>query len=424
MSMKKLVPIATAVAALLMPPQHDAVAATASTVAADPAQEWPQWLGPHRNGISGVTGLQRQWPAAGPVEVWRRPLGEGFSAIAVSGGALYTMFADASGEYIVSLDAADGDERWRVRSGDHYIERQGGNGPRCTPTVDGSIVYALSASGELYAVRTESGEVAWKRDLPADFGAERPTWGFSGSPLVEGDLLLLEVGGSKDRALAALDKRSGKTVWTGQASKIAYSSPIAATIDGLRQVLFFTASGLVAVGPTNGTVYWEYPWRTPYDVNASTPLFIPPNRFFLSTGYDVGAGLIEVSTSAGGMQAKSVWRNKSMKNKMATSVHVDGFLYGLDNAILKCVDVATGTGQWRARGHGMGSLIWADGLLIVLSDTGRLALVEADPAGHSEIAAAQVLEGLCWTAPSLAHGRVYLRDMSQIVCLQLAATGG
>ena len=420
MTTRRFLSICAAATALLTPQPRSAVAETEAT---DPTQEWPQWLGPHRNGTSGVTGLQRQWPADGPVEVWRRPLGEGFSSIAVAGGAVYTMLSDDSGEYIVSLDASDGGERWRVRSGDHYIERQGGNGPRCTPTVDGDIVFALGASGELHALRAATGEIVWKRDLQMDFGGERPTWGFSGSPLVEGDLLLLETGGSKGRALAALDKHSGNTVWTGLENKIGYSSPIAATVAGLRQVLFFTAAGLVALAPADGSVYWQYPWRTPYDVNAATPVFIPPNRVFLSTGYDVGAGMIEVSGSAESLQAISVWRNKAMKNKMATTVHRDGYLYGLDNAILKCVDAASGADRWKARGHGMGSLIWADGLLIVLSDKGRLALVKADPSGYSELAGAQVLDGLCWTAPSLANGRAYLRDMTQIVCLQLAATG-
>ena len=421
MTTKAILLIPVAAAALLSPQPHSAVAENA---AADHAQEWPQWLGSHRNGISGVTGLHRQWPADGPAEVWRRPLGEGFSSIAVAAGAVYTMFSDGSGEHIVSLNANDGAERWSVRSGDHYIERQGGNGPRCTPTVHGDIVFALGANGALYALRTATGETVWKRDLPADFGAERPTWGFSGSPLVEGDLLLLEVGGSEGRALAALDKRTGKTVWTTREDKIGYSSPIAATVNGLRQVLFFTASGLVSVAPVDGSLYWRYPWRTPYDVNASTPVFIPPNRFLISTGYDVGASVVEVSGSAPDMQATTVWRNKSMKNKMATAVYRDGYLYGLDNAILKCVEAANGVEQWKARGYGMGTLIWADGLLIVLSDAGRLALVKADPSGHSEIASAQVLNGLCWTAPSLANGRVYLRDMSDIVCLQLATAGG
>lgn len=406
------------VAAVLMTLQYGVAA---DKIVVDGATDWPQWLGPHRDGTSGVTGLQREWPAEGPVQVWRKPLGEGFSSIAVAGGALYTMFADGSGEYIVSLNANDGGERWRVRSGAQYIDGQGGNGPRSTPVVDGDLVFALGASGQLYAVRTASGEIAWMHDLQKEFGSPLPAWGFSGSPLVEGDLLLLELGGKQGRSLAAFDKNSGKVVWTGQEDESGYSSPIAATVNGLRQAVFFTAGGLIAVTPTDGVVQWRYPWHTSYNVNAATPLFIPPNRFFISSAYDVGASVLEVTRSDNGMQATTVWRNKTMQNKMATAVHQGGFIYGLHNSILKCIDAATGTDQWKERGYGAGTLVWADGLLLVLSDKGRLALVSADPTGHHGLASAQILNGLCWTAPSLANGRLYIRDMTEIVCLQLTA---
>ena len=385
--------------------------------------EWPQWLGPHRNGRSGVTGLQRQWPDEGPRQVWRRPLGQGFSSIAVTRGSVYTMFSNDGGEYVVSLNDADGSERWRMRIDGQYSESQGGNGPRCTPAVDGDLVFAVGARGKLVALNTASGKIIWQRDLAQDFGSRSPRWGFSGSPLVEGDLLLLEVGGRDGHALAAFDKRTGGIAWTGQHDAMGYSSPTAATIAGARQVLFFTATGLVSLAPSDGRVLWRFPWETPYNVNAATPLFLPPNRVFISSAYDVGASMVEVNRSNQGLGVASVWRNRNMKNQMATSVHDRGYIYGFDNAMLTCVDAATGSRQWKARGHGKGTLVWADGLLLVLSDKGRFALVKADPSAYRELASVQVLDGLCWTAPAIANGRAYLRNTSEVVCLQLMPAG-
>ena len=382
--------------------------------------DWPQWLGPTRDGVAPSVKLLKQWPEEGPSTIWRRQIGEGFSGFSIVGDFVYTMFTDGPNEYLACLNAENGSERWRLRTGARYVERQGGNGPRCTPSVDGDLVYAIGASGELVAANATTGRQVWQHHLMRDSGAKRPRWGFSGSPLVLGNTLVVEAGGSGGRAFVAFDSKTGAVVWTSQDDKIGYSSPVSVTAAGVRQVIFFSGVGLASVSPDDGELYWRHSWPTSYDVNSATPIFIPPDRFFISSGYDTGATVVQVAVDGDGLKAKEVWRNREMKNHMATSVLHDDHIYGIDNSILKCIDAATGSTRWKARGYGKGTLILADGHLLVLGDKGKLGLIEANPSAFREVASAQVLSGLCWTAPSLARGRLYLRSMEEAVCLQIA----
>ncbi|HIL11895.1 MAG TPA: hypothetical protein EYG11_24670, partial [Candidatus Latescibacteria bacterium] len=265
------------------------------------AADWPQWLGPERNGVSGETGLMQSWPATGPVVQWRVPLGKGFSGISIADGRIYTMYAAAGDEYAICLDAQTGEEIWRHRTGPYYNEGQGGDGPRSTPTVDGATVYVLSATGNIYSLTTAHGALIWKKDLIAEFDSEVPKWGFSTSVLVEGDLLLLEAGGvdgnfvvdmvidrTASTTAVALDKATGNTVWTALDEKMSYSSPVAFTAAGQRQAAFFTAYSLTGLALEDGRQLWHLPWKTRWDVSASTPIFIAPDKLFISTGDDSG----------------------------------------------------------------------------------------------------------------------------------------
>ena len=395
--------------------------------AAGHAADWPQWRGPQRDGVSTETGLfTAEQPFA---EAWRVSLGRGFSGIAIADGRVFTMFAQGADEFAICLDAQTGEERWRFRTGVYYTETQGGDGPRSTPAVDGETVYVLGARGQLYALSADSGSKVWEKDLVAEFGSEVPKWGFSTSPLVEGDLLLVEAGGINGNYLVemvldhrapatviAFDKASGQTVWTALDDKMGYSSPIVFTANGQRQLAFFTAYSLTGLAPADGQTLWTYPWKTRYDINAATPIFIPPNRVFISSGYGKGAAVVQIGQ---GEAVEEIWRNAEMKNQFSTSVYYQDHLYGFDNAILKCLDARTGEEKWKTRGYGKGSLIAADGQLIVLGEMGQLGLVAATPAGFREKSKAQVLNGRCWTVPSIAAGRLYLRDESEIVCLDV-----
>ena len=405
------------------------------SILAATATEWPQWRGLNRDGVSGEVGILKEWAASGPKVLWNLPLGEGFSGISVSQGRVYTMFSKGNDEFIICLNATDGQEIWRFRSDDNYHEGQGGNGPRATPTIDGDLLFTVSAHGKLYALNTENGQKVWSHDLQRKFGSKMPRWGFSTSPLVEGELLIVEVGGKSKKSIVAFNKNSGDVLWSSHKDKLGYSSPIAVTVKGIRQIICFTGTKLVSVSPTDGTIYWTYPWKTGYDVNAATPVFIPPDKVFISSGYDKGAAVVQmrvfvspdddraatdqIRENQGTVRIKEIWKNRKMKNQFASSVLHENYLYGFDNSILKCIEADTGEEQWKTRGFGKGTVILADGHLIILSDKGKLGLAEATPAGYIEKASAKVLSGLCWTAPTLADGKLYMRNETEMVCLDM-----
>lgn len=383
------------------------------------AADWPQYRGPHRDGRSGETGLLREWPDNGPAVLWRASVGEGYSGIAVARGRVLTLFGIGSDEFAAAFDARTGAELWRVRTDRNRRDGQG-NGPRATPTVDGGVAFVAGAFARLHALDTASGESRWTVDLRSELRAEIPQWGYSSSPLVEGDLLLVEVGGS-GAAFAALDKTTGRTVWRAGGHRLAYSSPLAITVAGSRQVLFFAADGLVAVSPDDGRELWSFPWTTSYDVNAAMPVFVPRDGVFISSGYDSGAALIRISAATGELSPTQVWRSRVMKNHFNTSVLVGDHLYGFDMNVLKCIDARSGVEAWRARGFSKGSLLYADGHLIVLGGDGALGLVEATPEGYRRRAEARVLDSRSWTMPSLADGVLYLRDFRELVALRVGS---
>ena len=386
--------------------------------------DWAQWLGPNRNGVSDETGLLRSWPDAGPGVLWRIRGGEGFSGISISQGLAYTMYGRGDDEFVVCLNASTGDEVWRFRSDSNLFEPQGGNGPRSTPAVDGDRVFVLSANGKLYGLNARTGAKLWEHDFVKRFGSRRPRWGFCSSPLVEGDLVMIEAGGTRGNSLLAFDKANGRLVWSSQRDKPGYSSPVAITAGGVRQVLFFTAGGLVSVSPKDGRPFWRYAWSTSYDVNAATPIFIPPDKVFISSGYGTGAAVLQIKEAGAGIRVAQVWKNREMKNHFPSSVLNGNYLYGFDNAILKCIDARTGEAVWRHRGFGKGTAIFADGHLIVLGEQGNLGLVEATPSGIHVKAEARAMNGRCWTVPALAGGRLYVRNEKEIACLDLKGRGG
>jgi outer membrane protein assembly factor BamB len=384
------------------------------------AGDWPQFRGPNRDGISKETGLARTWPEGGPRVLWKAPTGDGYSGMAVAQGRLFTLLGRGGDEVLVALDAKTGKELWKAKVDGKYVSDMG-NGPRSTPTVDGEMVYALSASAKLWAFDAKSGKKLWSRDLSSELGARTPTWGVSTSPLIEGNLLLLDVGGSSGKSLAALDKKTGKTVWTSQSDRAGYSAPIAFTVGGVRHVVFFTGTSVVAVSPADGKLLWRVPWRTDWDVNAATPIFIAPDKLYISSGYETGAGLFRIKAAGGKASAQEVWKSKGMKNQFSSSIVAGGVIYGFDNKTLKAIDVASGQERWKERGLGHGSLILADGHLIVLSETGTLVLAEASPAGYKPKATAPVLSGRCWTMPTLANGVLYVRNQDEMLALSVAA---
>ncbi len=383
------------------------------TVGIAGATDWPQYRGVSRDGISKETGLLKSWPAEGPKVMWKVPIGEGYSGISVVQGRIYTMDARGSDEFVVCLDAGTGKEIWRFRLDSNFINDQG-NGPRAQPTVDENMVYAFGAQGSLYALNASDGTKVWEHNQKT-LEAKIPIWGYASSPLVEGNLLILPVGGAEGNAVVAFDKAKGSIVWKSATDEPGYSSPLAVTVNGVRQIIVFSGTMLLSVSPTDGKVLWKYPWKTDWFVNAAVPIFIPSDKIFISTNYGHGAALLRVRT--GGVD--EVWLTKSMKNHFNSSVLFDGHIYGFDNAILTCIDVSTGEEKWQKSGFGKGSLILADGHLIVLSERGQLVLAEATPEEYREKSTMQALQGKCWTQPTLSGGKLYLRNQKEMVCLQI-----
>ncbi len=395
------------------------------------ARGWTEFRGPNRSGISAETGLLRSWPEEGPREIWRRELGEGFSGISVSGERFFTLFAVGEDEFMGGFLVADGREIWRLRIGAKFHEING-NGPRSTPTVDGETVYGLGALGHLVAVRAATGEVIWEVDLPQKYafygpqiGVEptpgihqTPLFGYACSPLVEGELLVVETGSGGGRSYVAFDKRTGETRWTAlNKTGISYSSPVPATIHGRRQILALRPGELVSLLP-DGQLYWRQPWAVR---TISQPIFVPPDKIFVSTiDHEVGAMVVRVRSVDGRVSPKILWQSRIMKNYWSSSVAYQGSIYGFDNATLRCIAADTGELHWAKRGLGKGSLVIADGLLILLSDRGLLALAEASTESYQEKSRVRIFEGeRTWTPPALAGGKLFVRGVTEVVCLDL-----
>ncbi|MFN4259500.1 MAG: PQQ-binding-like beta-propeller repeat protein [Gemmataceae bacterium] len=384
--------------------------------------DWPQWLGPARNGSSPETGLLTQWPAAGPKVLWKVAGGDGYSSVAVAGERAFTLVQRGGDELAIALDAATGKELWSTRIGPAFKNNYG-NGPRSTPSIAGDHVYVTSVTGPLVCLEAATGKVAWQKNILKEFGAENITWGLSASPLIEGDLVLV-IPGAKGAGVAAFDKRTGAAVWKTSNDKAAYASPVALTVDGQRQAIFFTAAGLLAVQPKNGQEAWSIPWETDYDCNICTPLVIG-DRLFVSSGEKVGCALFQLKANGA---PETVWESRGPKSVMmnywANSVVHGNYLYGVSGEFnapisLTCVDLNTGKVMWKQERFGKASLTLADGHLFITTKPGDLVLVPATPTGYEEKARIRLL----WdnrTAATIANKRLFLRDRQHIWCLDIA----
>jgi outer membrane protein assembly factor BamB len=382
--------------------------------------DWPQWRGLNRDGISKETEILKTWPRAGPRAVWRVQLGEGFSSIAIAHGRAYTMFSKGNDEHLVCFDASTGAEKWRFRTDDKF-RNSWGNGPRVTPTVDGDQVYTISANAKLYALDAQTGARLWQHDLPKEFGGSIPDLGYSNSPLVAGELLLVAGCGGSNQSILAFNRQDGRLAWSSYSDHPGYSSPIMISTQNISQAIFFMGSSIVAVSPADGKLLWNYTWRSSDFENTATPIFIPTDKLFFSSPHPRAEGtvVLQVTAPNGRATATPSWKNNVMQLHFASAVLHENFLYGTDRYILKCIDARTGEPKWQQRGFGEGSLIMVASHLLVLGTSGNLALAEAAPEAYREKASAQILKGRCFTPPAFANGKLYLRNETEIVCLNL-----
>jgi outer membrane protein assembly factor BamB len=396
-----------------------AVPAEAAARTAEAEPYWTDFRGPNRDGHYRERPILTNWPAGGLTPVWKQPVGGGYASFAIARGRAFTIEQRGDEEVLAAYDVGTGRELWTHRWRAIFREFMGGDGPRATPTWADGRVYALGATGELRCLDEATGTLIWRTEILEDAGAENLQWGMAASPLIVDDTVVVLPGGGGGRSVAAYDRRSGKRAWSALDDRQAYSSPMLVTLAGVRQIVVFTGSRLMGITPGTGEVLWEYPWKTQFDINASQPLVVGDNRVFVSTGYGVGAAVIELTREDSRFAVREVWRNIRMKNQFTSSVLHDGYIYGLDESILACVDAATGDLKWKGGRYGYGQVVLASGHLIVLTEGGELALVRANPEGHEELARFPALEGKTWNHPALSGGYLLVRNINEMAAYDL-----
>lgn len=386
------------------------------------ADDWPVYRGPNHNGISTESGWKSSWSTP-PQTLWRAKVGLGHSSFAVAEGKVYTLGNSDNRDSVFCFDAVSGAEVWQygypADKGARFYE----GGTHSTPTVDvaSGTVYVLGKQGQLHALDADTGKVKWSKTIIGELKLGRKdvgTWGMGGSPLVIGDRLYVNAGA----AGACFDKNSGEVIWRS-GGKSGFSTPLPYDHDGKPALAFFSGRQVVGVDAKTGKPHWSFPWATQYDVNAVDPIFFAPGRtVFVSSGYNVGGGMHLIQ----GKSARPIWKTKEMINHFNTCVLIDGHLYGIHGHAgktrgeLRCVDARSGRVVWSDRSVGLGSLMVADGKLIVITENGTLLIGPLSQKGFRATGRTQMLGPKCWAAPVLANGLLYARNhRGDVACVDL-----
>lgn len=402
------------------------VLAHAQTKNAADKFEWPQFLGPQRNGISAETGLIEKLSADGPKEVWRKTGGVGMSGLVISRGRMLTMIERAGQQQLIALSAAKGGEEWLCPIAPAY-KNQMGNGTRATPTIAGERVLVFSGEGILAAVNFADGKLLWSQNLLQQLNAAQADYGMACSPLVVGDQVIVSVGATGG-SVAAFDVSNGKLVWKTGNDPAGYSSPAVLNVGGKEQIVAFTGGAAVGIAPGTGTPLWRFPYETDFACNIASPVAYKGN-VFISAGENHGCTLLSLKPTNAGFEANEVWSSlgpKSvLRNEWQTSILLDEHLYGFDNvggagpiSHLTCIHAETGKVAWQQARFGKGNMIAAEGKLFISTMKGELVIARASPKAYEELGRAAVI-GTTRQAPALANGLLYLRDDKEIVCLDV-----
>ena len=401
----------------------------------DPSPDWPQWGGPNRDFKVSSTGLAEAWPEEGPPMLWRRPLGDGYSAIVSDGKTLYTMYRHSTGagagrEVVIALDAETGQTSWEYAYREPLSEKMDthyGPGPHSTPLIAGDRLFAVGAMGKLHALDSQTGQLLWSRDLYNEFSMQRigmkTNRGYSSSPMAYGDNLILPIGG-EGQAVVAFRQSDGSVAWQRHDFLLSPSSPLLIDVNGQEQLILFMAAEIIGLNPENGDLYWSHPHKTDYDLNISMPVWGEDNLLYVSSAYGSGSRVVELKQENGVTSVRELWFSKRMRIHFGSTIRLGDVVYGssghLGPAFLMGVDVKTGQVLWRQRGLAKAQIVFADDKFLIVDEDGTLALVRPGEKDAKILSQVELLESRAWTAPTLVRTHLYLRDRKSIMALDLA----
>ncbi len=395
------------------------VADKATAAARDFSTDYSQFLGPNRNAMVNGIRLSRNWTEQPPKQVWRQPIGAGWSAFAVSGNLAITQEQRGKVEMVVAYDLKSGQVKWSHSDSTGYESPITGNGPRATPTIAGNRVYTLGGTGMLNCLDLATGKRIWSKDIIQDNHSQINSWGMSGSPLLLDSLVVVSAGGRQGNSLVAYHQDTGARIWSGGNDRAAYSSPFVATIAGVRQILIFNQNNVAAHDPATGQIFWQQAWPGGSECVAQ-PIPLPGDRVFVSSGYGIGCKLFHIQRSEDNvLHASLIWETNRLKAKFTNVVYRDGYIYGLDDGILVCLDPTNGERKWKAGRYGHGQIIGVDDLLLIQAESGDVVLVEVNPQAHVELARIAALNSKTWNNPALAGRYLLVRNDREAACYKL-----
>lgn len=388
-------------------------------IGARPRGYWPDFRGPNRDGRYDETAIRTDWPNDGLPRMWKQPIGLGYASFVVADGRAFTIEQRRRQEVVSAYDVETGRELWTHGWDASFVESLGGDGPRATPTYHDGRIYALGALGELRCLDARTGALVWRRNILTDNDATNLSWGMSGAPLIVDDKVIVLPGGPRGQSVVAYHRTTGEPVWKSLDDKQAYTSPMLVTLGGIRQILVVSAARAVGLTVDQGRLLWEYPWVTDMGISVAQPLLLGNDRVFLSAAYGHGAAVFEVTPAGDNFRTRVVWENTRMKNKFTSSVLREGYIYGLDEAILACLDAATGEQEWKGGRYGYGQVVLAGDRLIVLTESGDVALVKATPERYEEVAKFSAIAGKTWNHPVIADGRLFVRNLREMAAFDI-----
>lgn len=390
------------------------------------SDDFPGFLGADRRGVVEGVKLDRDWNANPPMELWRKPIGLGWSAFAVSGKFAITEEQRGDQECVVCYDLPSGEQRWEHADAARFSETLGGDGPRATPTVDQGRVFALGATGILNCLDQSTGQRIWSRNILTDAGATNIQWGMAGSPLVIDSRVIVAPGGGQGRSAWAYDVETGEPVWNAGEDPAAYSSPLLTTLSGQPQVLLLTAKSLVSHDPASGRLLWRYEWRADQSIKCAQPLPLGDfgyaagkDQVLVSSGYGIGSQLLQIKREGDAWQVEPLWSTRQLRAKFSNMLVHGEYVYGLDEGILTCLDLRKGDRQWKQGRYGYGQMLLVGDVLLIQAESGDVVQVEATPRGHRELARLKALTDKTWNNPALAGRYLLVRNDREAACYEL-----